>query len=95
MNYVTLKAIKEIRSKDSPLHLVKSVQAALSILLAESKTDWKNSNLNLCDALRYFDRNNVTDETLDKLEPFINNDQIVPSKVAQVFIILILSNVAI
>ena len=95
MNYITLKAIKEIQSKDSPIHLVKSVQAALSILLAESKTDWKNSNLNLCDALRYFDRNNVTDETLDRLAPFINNDQFVPNKVAKVFLIFIINNEAI
>jgi len=88
LNYVTIQAIKEIRSFNSPIHLAKKVQTALCILLAECKTDWKSSKLNLCNALRYFNRNNVSDETLDKLTPFIKSPQFVPNKIAQVFAFL-------
>ena len=47
LNYVTIQAIKEIRSFNSPIHLAKKVQTALCILFAECKTDWKSSKLNL------------------------------------------------
>lgn len=80
--------ISEVRAFNNPPEMVQTVMESVCILMG-SKPDWSTSKALLGDGnflrnLQNYDKDNIAEQKIKKLKPYIDNPKFLPEEIAKV-----------